>query len=280
MTMQPLDASNRGPFKQASSDRRSHTAGESIPLLRVAGGVATITLCRPAHRNRLHAKDLSALLGHFRNIAAEESVQAVVLTGMVSSHPPVFCAGYHMQEHGMEADGAGFEEVAQALEDLRPVTLCALNGSVYGGAADLVLACDFAIGVTGIQMRMPAAAIGMHIYPGAVSRFVSRIGLANAKRAFLAAETFGAGDLLAMGYVQKLVAPDELEGAVHARINEVLTLAPRAVQMLKASLNEVARGDFDASRLSARHEQSKQAADFAEARLAFNEHRKPVFKGL
>ncbi len=55
--------------------------------------------------------------------------------------------------------------MADALAALRPITVCALNGSVYGGATDLVLACDLGIGLTGIEFRMPATALGLHYSP-------------------------------------------------------------------------------------------------------------------
>ena len=254
-------------------------SGESPPLLHLQDSVATITLNRPAHRNRLHNDDLRVLLEHFRMINANAAVRAVVLTGRVLEQRPVFCAGYHIGQHGSEHADAGFEQVADALEALRPVTVCALNGSVYGGATDLVLACDFAVGVAGMEMRMPAAALGMHYYPGGIARYVSRLGLANAKRAFLAAQAFAAEELLHMGYIQELVAADQHAGAVQKLVDQVRGLAPLALQTLKASLNEVARGDFNAARLRERQHSTQASQDFAEGCLAFAERRLPVFRG-
>lgn len=177
------DAPGRGTVNDRPTDPRQAPA-----LTRSADGrCARITLRRPAHRNRLHAEDLLALRAHFRAIDADPAIRVVVLDAQVQGPRPVFCAGYHLGEHGGEHPDATFEQVADALEHLRPVTVCALAGSVYGGATDLVLACDFAIGVTGLQARMPAAALGLHYYPGGLSRFVSRLGLVQAKRAFLAA---------------------------------------------------------------------------------------------
>ncbi len=251
----------------------------STPLLAVQGGVATLMLNRPAHRNRLHNDDLRVLMQHFQAINGDPSVRVVVLTGAVLAERPVFCAGYHIGQHGSEHADARFEQVADALEALRPVTVCALNGSVYGGATDFVLACDFAIGVEGMEMRMPAAALGMHYYPGGVARYVSRLGLVNAKRAFLAAEPFTAPELLRMGYVQQLVPAGQHAAAVRALVDRVLPLAPLALQTLKASLNEVARGDFDADRLRQRQHATQASRDFAEGCQAFAERRKPVFTG-
>ena len=263
----------------ANHPRETGAAPGSTPLLSVQGGVATITLNRPAHRNRLHNDDLRVLMQHFRAIQDDASIRVAVLTGQVLAQRPVFCAGYHIGQHGSEHADAPFEQVADALEALRPVTVCALNGSVYGGATDLVLACDFAIGVEGMEMRMPAAVLGMHYYPGGMSRYVSRLGLANAKRAFLAAEPFAAPELLRMGYVQQLAPADQHATAVQALVGRLHALAPLAVQTLKASLNEVARGDFEAQRLRARQHLTQASRDFAEGCQAFGERRVPVFTG-
>ncbi len=251
---------------------------DTVPQLVIDQGVATITLNRPAHRNRLHNDDLRALMAHFEQINRDTTTRVVVLTGAVRPERPVFCAGYHIGQHGEEYDDARFEHVADALENLRPVTICALNGSVYGGATDFVLACDQAVGVAGIEMRMPAAALGMHYYPGGLSRYVSRLGVTNAKRAFLGAETFLAEELLRIGYVQELVPAVALQVAVRRRVDALLALAPLALESLKRSLNELGRGEHDDVRLRQRQIDSQATRDFAEACSAFAERRAPRFE--
>lgn len=161
----------------------------SEPLLSVQGSVATITLNRPAHRNRLERADLHALLRHFAHIDADPSIRVLKLSANTQGQPrPVFCAGFHIGSFDSDTEDQGlFERVADALAMLRPVTVCALNGSVYGGATDLMLACDLCVALAGIEFRMPAAALGLHYYPSGLQRYVARLGLSGAKRAFLSA---------------------------------------------------------------------------------------------
>ena len=258
------------PFAQASA-----------PVLQIEGGVATLTLNRPAQRNRLENGDLKALLAHFETVNRDPDVRALVLTANTAGQPkPVFCAGYDIG--GFDEPGHGatfFEEIPDALAALRPVTICALNGSVYGGATDVVLACDLRIGLQGIEWRMPATALGLHYYPSGLQRYVSRFGLAAAKRAFLTARPFTASQLEAMGLFEAMVTAEEWDATVLALVQDILALAPLAVQETKKSLREIETGQADVDRLREREHMTSRSADFAEGRAAFAERRKPVFLG-
>ena len=107
-------------------------------------------------------------------------------------------------------------------ERLRIPTICRLQGGVYGGPTDFALTADFRIGVAGMEMFMPAGRLGVHYYPGGLRRYVSRLGLNNAKRLFLTAEKLGAEELLRIGYLTQLVAAEALDTAVD-RLAETLT---------------------------------------------------------
>jgi enoyl-CoA hydratase/carnithine racemase len=249
------------------------------PRYAATGGIARITLARPAYRNRLHNEDLQRLLELFAQADADESIRVVVLGAEVLALGPVFSAGYHTGEFEEGKPAANFEQVVEALERLRPLTVCALNGSVYGGATDFVLACDFALGAEGIEMRMPAASLGLHYYASGLVRYVSRLGVTVAKRAFLTGLPLDAQTLLRVGYLQELVPPALLEARVTEFATHLATLAPVAAQAMKQSLNEIARGEFDVQRVRAREQASVDSEDFAEGRKAFAGRRAPVWKG-
>lgn len=253
----------------------------SAPLLAINGPVATLTLNRPSQRNRLEDGDLHALLRYFAQIDATDAIRVLVLTANTEGQPrPVFCAGYHIGGFDAQDNDPGlFERVADALAIVRPVTVCALNGSVYGGATDLVLACDLGIGLHGIEWRMPATALGLHYYPSGLQRYVARMGLSGAKRAFLTARPFTAATLLQMGCVQELAEPHEYDACVARTVEEVAALAPLAVQSTKRSLNELAAGQVNMPAMRAREAQTAHSQDFAEGRAAFQQRRTPRFTG-
>jgi len=207
-------------------------------------------------------------------------VRLLVITGTGRS----FCSGFHLGDFDNQPaqPGAGprlFEETVDALEALPLPTICRLNGSVFGGATDLALACDFRVGVQGLVLRMPAARLGLHYYPSGLQRFVSRLGLATAKRLFLLADTVPADELLALGYLDRLVPPEQLDATVQQLADALAAGAPLALRGMKQSLDEIARGAFDLPTLRAREARCAASADLLEGRAAIAAKRPPRFTG-
>ena len=263
-----------------NSPAHPHADAAGRPVLKLHAGRATLTLNRPAQHNRLHRADLLALQQHFAALTLMPEVRLLVLTGS----GPSFCSGFHLGEFDAAPDAAStgpqlFEQTVDALEALALPTICRLNGSVYGGATDLALACDFRLGVDTMSLRMPAARLGLHYYPNGLRRYVSRLGLAAAKRLFMLAETVPAAELLALGYLDHAVPPAQLDAKVDELADALASVAPLALQGMKASLNEIARGEFDVARLREREARCAASDDLREGTAAFAQRRVPRFQG-
>lgn len=254
---------------------------DTEPRLWIDAGLAVITLNRPAHRNRLEDGDLRTLLAHFDRIHQDHAIRACVITANTEAQPkPVFCAGYHIGSFDApHADTPSFEVVVDALAALRPVTVCALNGSVYGGATDLFLACDLRLALQGTELRMPAAALGLHYYPSGLQRYVAHFGASLAKQLFLTARPISAELLVAHGVASGPFAPDQFALELDLLVKDILALAPLAAAGTKRSINEISLGRHDDATLREREAMTLRSSDFEEGRNAFKQRRPAVFVG-
>jgi enoyl-CoA hydratase len=252
----------------------------SAPVLEIDGARATIRLNRPKHLNRLQADDLDELIRLFDRIEADRTIRVMVLTGTGRA----FSAGYDLGSIAERAAstqeqtaGSAFEVVVDRLEDLALPTICRLNGGVYGGSTDLALACDFRIGVDNCEMFMPAARLGLHYYKNGIRRYVSRLGVDNAKRLFLTAEKIGAAEMLRIGYLTAMVPPEALDEEVDKLAAVLAGNAPVAMRGMKRAINEIARGGLDEAAADRRHRDSMHSAEIKEGIAAFAEKRRPKF---
>ncbi len=246
----------------------------STPTLEIAGPVATLTLRRPAQANRLTAEDLECIAAHVATVNDDPAVLVLLLR----STGKYFCSGYDIGSIG-GARKVDFAAVVDAVEDARPVTIAALHGGVYGGATDLALACDFRVGAPGIDMFMPAARLGLHYYRSGMERYVTRLGLDNAKRLFLTAQRIAADEMLRIGYLTHLAGEDGLDAEVTALAQTCATMAPLPLIGMKRHLNRIARGTLDAQALQADIRRAYESADLREGQAAWAEKRPPRFTG-
>lgn len=215
--------------------------GDSAPTLEIADSMAIITLRRPGQHNRIDPDDPAVLLQHIEQVRAAPSVRLLVLTG---EGEKTFCSGYTLGQIGARLDRS-LEEMLDALETLDVPTLCAMNGSAYGGGTDLALACDFRIGVRGCRLFMPAARFGLHYYPGGLRRFVTRLGCSASKKIFLTGMTMDSEELLRTGFLTELVERDELAPRIDLYRDNIAQCDAQAVRSMKRHINSISAGEWD-----------------------------------
>jgi len=247
------------------------------PELVIEGHVATITLSRPALANRLGPEDLVTLREHIACVNGNTEIRVLRLT----STGKYFCSGYDISSLASDHAPSSlfFGQTVDILEMARPVTIALIQGGVYGGGTDMVLACDFRIGSDQSNMFMPATRLGLHFYPGGMRRYVSRLGLNQAKRLFLTAEKIDAAEMARIGFLTEVVTPDKL----HARLDELtqslLEMAPLPLFGVKEHLNRIAAGELDIAAIEANVKRTENSEDIVEGARAWKEKRKPSFKG-
>ena len=242
----------------------------------VDGPVARVTLDHPAAHNALDQAAMRELTALLADWAGRGDLRALVLTGRGKS----FCAGAALGD----VAGANWSEnpltaLCDALEAFPVPTVAGMNGGVYGGGIELALACDFRVGVTGMRAFAPPARLGIHYEPAGIARAIDRLGSQAARRLFLLAETFDADALLALGFLDHLVAPEALAAKLDAIAETLAGLAPLAVRGMKRTMLELARGSLDAPAARARVAACFASADHAEGLAAQRERRLPRFTG-
>jgi len=241
------------------------------------GHVGRLVLNNPERHNSLGREQLEAIQRYLDEIAADNQVRVLVLTG---TGEKTFCAGASLQELGAGEMGDDlFQTTAASLATLEIPTVCALNGNVFGGGVELALSCDFRIGVEGSRMRVPAAAIGLCYPPEGISRYVEHLGLNTAMRILVASEQFDAQGMLKIGFLDQLVLPGQLAGAASDYARHIAGLAPLAVKSMKRIVNQVAAGKIDYQTVRALADQCLQSADLQEGLSAQREKREPRFTG-
>ena len=243
----------------------------------LTGARATITLNRPDKHNALEVDDLPAIEELLVRADAEEGLRVLILTGTGDKS---FCSGVAIGDiASTDWRETPLGKLPARLERVRVPTIAALNGGVYGGAVDLALACDFRIGVSGMALSIPPAKLGIAYYTAGCRRLIDRLGLTTAKRLFLLADRLDAEELLSIGYLDELVAPDELAVATNRLAVRIEALAPLSLATIKQVLNDIARGTLNEEETADMIAACYDSEDAREGIAAFTEKRAAGFKG-
>ena len=241
------------------------------------GHIARIVLNRPRQHNALGAAEISQLHDRLAAIDEDPGIRVLLLTG---SGQRTFCAGASLSEFrsgDMSADL--FTTLTDRLARLRVPSVCALNGSVFGGGAEIALCCDYRVGVIGSRLLVPAARIGLCYPLNGLQRYVDKLGLSVAKRILVASEELDADTLLAIGFLHRVVHPDSLQAQSEAFAAHLAGLAPLAVQAMKRILGGIADGSMDPGEANRLADACTASADLREGLAAQRERRAAQFSG-
>lgn len=239
--------------------------------------LAVITLNRPEVHNRLERDDMSRIVDIIREVNESKDIRALLLSG---AGERTFCSGAALNQLLEGEIGLNqFEALTSALDQVKVPTVCSLNGNVFGGGVELVLCCDFVIGLTNSRAFVPPAKLGLCYATSGLKRYVSKVGLKTAKRLLVANETFSGEELYRTGVYDYLVDREERQAKEREVVERLLGLAPLAVQNMKASLNEIAADTLDEVAALKREEQCATSKDLMIGLDAYLKKETPEFKG-
>jgi enoyl-CoA hydratase/carnithine racemase len=252
----------------------------------VDGAVATLIFNNPERHNAVSLEMWQAVAASLRQFAAESTIRVVVLTGAGGK---AFVSGADISkfetERASEASIADYERATDAaysaLATLGKPSIAFIRGYCLGGGLNLALCCDLRICNDASRFAVPAARLGLGYGLASVRRVVDVIGPAFAKEVLLTGRQFDAGEALAMGLVNRVVADDQIEGFIARYAETIAGNAPLTVAALRRIVDEAvkdpeARDEELCARLV---KQCFDSEDYREGRRAFLEKRKPRFSG-
>src|SRR3954469_23150447 len=174
------------------------------------GTVGVLILDRVDRRNALSRETLFAFGRLGRELVADASVHAIVVTG---AGEKAFCAGADLKERqGMSTDdvrrqvGLYRSELGVLDTSPKPV-IAALNGVAFGGGLELALICDLRVAAPHVEVALPETTLGIIPGAGGTQRLPRVVGEARAKEMILLGRRIGAVEALAWGLVNR-VSPE------------------------------------------------------------------------
>lgn len=210
-------------------------------LYEAAGGVARITLNRPAKLNALRVATFEQLIDALRAAAADEHVGVVVIAGAGRA----FCAGgdiemaqtvltnEHAARHHFVARMAEVSKLMTALD--KPV-VCAVQGACVGGGAELITFADLVLAGESASIHFNGVEVGGGNWWGGTQLLPLLVGLRRAEELLYLSRRVSAAEAERIGLVTRVVPDDELAAAVDETCARILDLSEEGIRLTKAGL--------------------------------------------
>ncbi len=215
-----------------------------------AASVATLTMDAPERLNALSDEMLAELQASFDQIAADDSVRAVILRG----NGKAFCAGHDLKEMqaGRQAEDGGaayFEDLfnrcaamMQRIQSMPQPVIAQVHGIATAAGCQLVATCDMAVAAEGTRFGVNGVNIGLFCSTPmvALTRNISR------KAAFEMLTTgrfIDTQEAKALGLINRSVSHDQLDRETEALAQTVASKLPVAVRIGKEAFYKQAQMD-------------------------------------
>ena len=248
-----------------------------------AGGVATLTLLKPGLSSALRTDLLAAV----RDVAADPSVRALLLTGTGRA----FCVGQDLAEHLEALRGNAstslsvveeeYNPLILALADLRIPVVVGINGACAGAGLGIALAGDLRVAAAGAKFTTAFTGIGLSSDSALAARLVHTVGASRATELLLLPAPFTAETAADWGLVHRVVAPEQVLAEAQALAAQLAAGPTAAYRAVKTVLATAAVDPLEETlALEARlQKELGQTADHREAVEAFLAKRAPEFTG-
>jgi enoyl-CoA hydratase/carnithine racemase len=248
-----------------------------LVLVERSDAIATVAINRPQVLNCLSFQTLSELRAAVAQLAADEEVRAVILTG---AGERAFCTGADLKERRTLSE----EQVRGTCSDIAALpmpTIAAVNGVAFGGGLELTLACD--LRVLAPHATMGLTEVSLAIIPGAggTQRLPRLIGKGLAKEMILTARRISPEYALSIGLANRVAGPGEVLLVARDLAAQIAANGPVAVRAAKRAIDRGLEMSLPEGLIyeTECYRDVIPTEDRREALAAFAEKRKPVFKG-
>ena len=247
----------------------------------VADYIATVTMNRPPV-NAQNSPFRQEITEVFDSFSDRDDVRVAILTGTGK----IFCAGADIKERGSVMKEPGdywrfnriAREYANSIRECAKPVIAAVNGPALGAGFGLMAACDIYLASDNATFGMPEIDVGLAGGTAMISRI---FGKSRGRRIIFTGERLPAAEMYRLGAIECCVPREQLMAEAMKLARTIADKSPLAMRMAKQAYNVC---DNMPERDGYRYEQNltvvlSQTEDAKEARAAFAEKRKPVFKG-
>lgn len=208
----------------------------------VGGAVGRLELHRPHRLNALSRVHLAELAAAARWFDDRRDVKVVVVTGAGRA----FSAGFDLDDFANPDPEVPMREVgdlgrvmAEAVTNMRAVTIAGIHGRCVGGGLVVAAACDLRIAARSAVFSIPEVALGIPLAWGGIPRLVREIGPAMTKELVMTCREFSPDEAAAAGFLNRVVSDDELIGALDALAAQLASRSTLTLTGTKSHVNAV-----------------------------------------
>jgi enoyl-CoA hydratase len=253
---------------------------------RLDDGVVLLRLDVPERRNAMTAEMTAAWAAALGNLAVDESVRCLVVTG----EGPVFCAGGDlswledsgsMSPDRLRSRMLPFYRAWLRIRDVEVPTIAVINGAAVGAGLALALACDLRYAAPQAQLSMPFTSLGIHAGMASTWLLPEVAGLAVAREMLLTGRVVSGADAVGMGLLNRVFPAESLLEKALGIAATAATRAPIATRLTKLALASGGHSTFEAALAweSVAQPLTMATADLQEGVQAARERRSPRFSG-
>ena len=248
-------------------------------------GLLLLSLNRPEVANAMNTQMGGDLLAFFDAINAAPGEQhCIVLSG---AGERAFCAGGDLKERNGMTDEAWqaqhllFERMIRAFIACPVPMIGAVNGAAYAGGCEIASACDFIYAATEARFALTEVTLGIMPGAGGTQNLPRAVGERRAKEIILTGRPFTAAEAYEWGMVNRVCAPGRVVEEALETGRRIADNAPISVRQAKHAIHFGMRMDLASAMMFEIEAYNRMVPteDRREGVLAFNEKRKPRFKG-